>query len=116
MSSSTTERQETLLSKGPAAEVVEQASKSNSVRRKDAQIRTQKCEEGPQMFEKKKKKVLRNYWEVTLMEMKSIANKCSNKEIQCRRPIPPAGKKSSWMRSPFHGRQTQRNLERRTFY
>lgn len=67
--------------KGSAAEVVEQASKSNSVRRKDAQIRTQKCEEGPQMFEKKKKKVLRNYWEVILMEIKSIGNKCSNKEI-----------------------------------
>lgn len=42
--------------KGPAAEVVEQASKSNSVRRKDAQIRTQKSEERPQMFEGKKKK------------------------------------------------------------
>lgn len=45
--------------KGSAAEVVEQASKSNSVRRKDAQIRTQKCEEGPQMFEKKKKKSIK---------------------------------------------------------
>lgn len=50
------------------------------------------------------------------MVIKSIANKCSNKEIQCGRPIPPAGKNSSWVRSPFYGRQTQRNMERRKFY